>query len=315
MSRWGYVLRRLAWAVLATYLVLSVTWALVAIPPDPSEASARFAAAQRGSAYATVADEDRSLATRYVDWVGGFLTLQWGRSTSRGAPVTDVMARAIPVTLTYLVPAVALAAVGGAAVGLAAAVARRRWPERVVAAGAYLGMSLPNFWLATLLLLLFGGELGVIRFAYDQESPVWAAQNAKRLALAAGVVATYLVASQVRYARAESAEVRHAAFVKTARAKGGGRLLVGRHVVRNTLVPLVSLFFTDLLGVLVFTAYVVEVVFGIPGLGSVSFGAFVDRDVPLVVAAVLVPVFVGIFGNLLQDLAYVVLDPRVGSEG
>ncbi len=316
MSRAGYVLRRLVWVLLATYLVLSVTWALVAIPTDPTEAAEAFAiAVQGGSPYENVADPSEPILDRYLTWVGGFVTFEWGRSATHGAPVTAVVAEAIPVTLTYLVPAVLLAAAGGVAVGLTTAAARRRWPERAVAALSYVGMSLPNFWLATLLLLLVGGHYGWIRFAYDPQSPVWAAQNAKRLVLAAVVVATYLVASQVRYARAETAETRTAEFVRTARAKGAGRLRVGRHVVRNAMLPLVSLFFTDLLGVLVFTSYIVEVVFGIPGLGLVSYEAMVDRDIPLVVATVLVPVFVAIFGNLLQDLAYVALDPRIGTEG
>lgn len=313
--RW-YVVRRVAWAVVATYLVLSVTWALVALPGNPNEMGAAFAAAARGdSAYAGIRDQSRPLLDRYLDWLVGFSTLQWGRSETRFVPVTEVVAGAVPVTLTYVVPAVLLAAVGGVAVGLATVATRRRWPERLVTAGAYLGMSLPNFWLATLLLLFFGGHLGWIRFAYDPESSVWAAQNAKRLALAAVVLASYLVASQVRYARAESAEYVAADFVTTARAKGAGRLRVGWHVLRNAVVPLVALFFADLLAVLVFTAYIVEVVFGIPGLGQVSYDAIRSRDVPLVVATVLVPVLFGIVGNLVQDLLYAALDPRIGVEG
>ena len=127
------------------------------------------------------------------------------------------------------------------------------------------------------------------------------------------MLGTSLLAGQARYARAESSEYVNAEFVKLLRAKGASGWAVARHLLRNAAVPLLSLFFADLLVIVALNIFVLEVVFGIPGLGQLSYEAIQNRDLPLILGTVMVLVFAGIFGNLFQDITYRTLDPRIGA--
>ena len=116
----------------------------------------------------------------------------------------------------------------------------------------------------------------------------------------------------MRYARAEALEYVEAEFVKTAKAKGvDERTIVLKHVFRPAAVPLATILVGDLLGIIFVGSYLIEVVFGIPGLGLLSFKAITNQDTALVFGTVFVPTFLAIIGNLAQDIAYVVLDPRI----
>jgi peptide/nickel transport system permease protein len=115
----------------------------------------------------------------------------------------------------------------------------------------------------------------------------------------------------LRYARAEALEYVDQEFVKLLRSKGSGPVVIARHVVRNAAIPLVSLFFSELFAVLAVEVIVIERVFGIPGLGRTVLRAVNGRDLPLVVGVAITVALVGVAANLLQDVAYRVLDPRV----
>ena len=328
MSARRYLLGRAVWAVVAVWLVLSVTWAFVALTRDPNRALAMWGvalsggdAAAVGEAYEAARGRDASLVVQYLRVMGNLVTLQWGFSVSRNAPVLAVVGRGVVVSGAYLLPAVVVSVVAGVGGGLLAAVSRGTVRERVLLAVAYLGVSVPSFVLAVFAQryvvapLDLGGNvpdtaasLGPVRV--DGLGVVFGIPG--RLAVAAAVVAALLLASQVRYARAESLEHLGTPYAKTARAKGAGPWRVARHAVRNAALPLVSLAFTDLLGVLLVTMIVVELVLGIPGLGAVTYEAAQARDVPLLLGASLIPVLFGVVGNLVQDVAYAVLDPRVG---
>ena len=126
------------------------------------------------------------------------------------------------------------------------------------------------------------------------------------------VLSTSAIASEMRYARAESLEYVHAEFVKTARAKGlSENEVTVRHIFRPAMVPLITILVGDILGLLFAGAYVIEYIFQIPGLGLISYNAIIQQDTPLVLATVLIPVFIAIIGNLIQDICYTMLDPRI----
>lgn len=330
MSDRGYLLGRVAWAVVAVWIVLSATWAFVALTQDPNRALAMWGvalsggdAAAAGEAYEAARGRSGSLFVQYVRVMTNLVTLQWGYSVSRNAPVLAVVGRGIVVSTAYLLPAVVVSVVAGVAGGLLAAIDRQTARERVILTLAYVGVSVPSFVLAVFAQryvvepLDLGGNVaetavtvGSVRV--DGLGVVLGIPG--RLAVAGAVVTALLLASQVRYARAESLEHLGTAYAKTARAKGAGPWRVARHALRNAALPLVSLVFTDVLGVLVVSMIVIELVLGIPGLGAVTYGAAQARDVPLLLGATLVPVVFGVVGNLVQDLAYTLLDPRVGLE-
>lgn len=315
--RW-YVLRRLAFAVLTIYLVLSITFVFFAFTPDPNRALVQFQAAMAGesgeeavSRFNEIRNYDEPILERYVDWMIGYATFDWGFSWSRGAPVLDVIVDRLAVTLAYFVPAMALSVAGGILVGLYSAARRNTLPDYLVTVAGYLGVSVPHFVVAELLVIVHRSRLDSELIGYDPELPMTAAMNAHQLGLAALVLAATMLAGQMRYTRAESLDRLNEAFVKTARAKGAGSRRVARHVLRNAAVPLLTLLVTDLFSMLILAVYVVEVVFEIPGVAALSYQAILDRDIGLIFGTAMIPITVAVFGNLLQDLAYTALDPRV----
>lgn len=334
MSRAAFLLRRVGFAVVAVYLVVSVAFLFVAVPPDPGEASVAWNAARKSGgdeaqveaavqAYREARNLDDPLGERYVRWLVDVTTLDWGTSFESGRPVLAVIGEAVPYTALYVVPAMLLSVLVGLGVGVFAAVNHGSWKDRLAATSAYVGMSFPNFWFGQIAFFFLVYEFSVIGsqpgVAPSGEPMLGGTGPLAPYVLlhmvpAALVLATSLLAGQARYARAQSLEYVGSEFVKLLRAKGASNLRVAGHVLRNAAIPMVSLFFTEMLAVLVLNIYVIEAVFNIQGLGTVTLRAVQQRDLPVVLGATMVVVVVGIAGNLLQDVAYASLDPRVGEE-
>lgn len=319
--RW-YLLRRIAWTIFGAYLLLTGAFFLFAYTPDPNEDLIAFAAGYGAenpvqaqeealAAYREARNYDRPVLDRYRDWMVGYATFNWGWSYSRGEPVVDLILDRLPVTLAYLVPAVVLATLTGIGLGLAAALDRHGVVDVLVTSLSYLGVGLPAFFLGEALIAIAIRELGWYGALWDPRYGLWTVQNLSSLALPAIVVAANLLAVQVRYARAEALEFLPEDFVRRLHASGASTLDVARHVLRNAAFPLVSLLFTEMLAVLFVTIYVLEVVFEVPGVGMLAYDAIHQRDIGLILATTLIPAFVGLLGNLIQDVAYTVLDPRV----
>jgi peptide/nickel transport system permease protein len=321
VSRLRFLARRSAFAVLSAWIVLTVVFLLVAVPDNPQVAAVKYAAAMAGNdpqkaaaAYRAAHNLDKSLFWRYRHWMVNVATLQWGRSQSMGRPVVDVLFSRVPYTLLYVVPGVLASVAAGVGLGVLSAFERGTWVDRANTASAYLGYAVPNFYIGSVFLVLVATPVGWKMSGYDLEVPLLATENLIRALAPAAVLATTLTASQLRYTRSLSMDFLGEDFVKLVRAKGAPPTRVARHVLRNAAVPLLTLVFADLVGVLVLNVYVLEFVFDVPGLGDVSLAAIRDRDVPLVLGSAFVLVLVGVLGNYFQDVAYTVLDPRVDEE-
>ncbi|WP_336034869.1 ABC transporter permease [Halobacterium yunchengense] len=327
MSYASFVARRAAFAVLAAFVVVSITFAVVVSMPNV-QLGAELASAERAGASDAEIEQIREefwerrggeagALDRYVDRMTGIVTLDWGTSYELQRPVTAVIADRLPYTLAYVVPGVALSFIAGSLFGVASAFRRNGAFDRTSRLTAYLLMGVPTFWVVHYLntlhpwtmpwleptLYAFGGSPRV--------SQVWAFDHPARYALPSVVLALGLAAGLLQHSRAESLEYERRAFVKLVRAKGAGRLRVARHVLRNAAIPILTLSFVEVLGVLMLNVYIVEAVFDIPGLGSISLFAIKTQDLPLIVGSTLVLVFIGIGGNLLQDLLYGYLDPTI----
>lgn len=316
--------------MLAAYLVLSGAFIMFAYTPDPNKALVKFsaggeavgdptmnvseAAKEAVQAYEEARNYDKPVLQRYKNWMVGYATLNWGWSVSRGEPVVDVIADRAPVTLVYLVPAILLSVFGGVAVGLYAAANPGGLFDRFATAVAYVGFGLPSFWLGVWIPIIAVERLHWYQVFYDTRYGLWTVENLGALAVPMVVVALGMLPVQIRYARTESLEYYHAEFVRTLRANGAGLRDVLRHVLRNALLPLTSLFVAEVLTILFVTVYVVEVVLGIPGLGRAAYSAIEQRDIGLILATTILPVLVGLVGNLLQDIVQVLLDPRIDDE-
>jgi peptide/nickel transport system permease protein len=332
-----YVAGRLAWAGFAALAVLSAYFALLSLAPDAEQARFAFRAAARGAdvseaqrTYERLRGLDRPLFERYAEFVGNVARGNFGWSFSRDRPVRAALLEALPYTLQYAAPSALIAVVVGYAVGLYAALHRRTPADHAASALAFFGISVPDFWLGIVSLLLFAvlaPEVAVLGFdvlplpSYYRtgvvlDSGFLSVANARQLLLPVFVVSTGAVAANARYARAEATEYVRATFVKAARARGADdRRVLFRHVLRPALVPLLTVLLTDLLALLLAGAYLTEVVFQIPGVALLGYEALRAGDTPLVVATTLLPVLAVLLGNLVQDVAYRALDPRIGYGG
>lgn len=325
----GYVLKRTAWALVATYVIVTITFVLMYITPDAQIAQIQFQAAQEGTdpqqaveAYEQARGLDRPFHERYFDFVGNIFSGNWGWSYYRSQPVTEALIQAIPYSMMYGVPALIISTVAGVVIGLYSATNQYTKSDYAATLFAFAGISIPNFWFAIILLLVFGSWLGWVPILFDAGaarvdgelalSAIFSWENIRQLILPIVVLATGAIASLMRYARAEALEYVEAEFVKTAKSKGvDDRRILYKHIFRPASIPLATILVGDILGIVFVGSYLIEVVFGIPGLGTLSFRAIMNQDPALVMGTVFVPTFVAIIGNLAQDIAYTVLDPRI----
>jgi peptide/nickel transport system permease protein len=227
-------------------------------------------------------------------------------------PVARLLADAAPVTLAYLVPSLVLATLLGLLGGLYRSVGEG--PPAWLAGGAvHFWVALPTF-LGGVLTLRWLQHRGGVTMVYDPAFGPFAGPNLPVVALATAFTALGLGAAQARYVHAETAEYVGMDFVKTLRAGGAPRLALARHLLRNALVPLLSLVVTQTLTTLVLTVFVVEFVFVLPGLGDLALDAIRSRNDRVVVGLIVVTVLVAAAGDLFQDVAGALLDPRVTEE-
>ena len=311
----------------AAFLVVSITFGVVVSMPNV-QLGAEIASAQRsGATDAQIQHlreefwEQRGGKTgaldRYVDRMTGIATLDWGESYELQRPVTDVLAQRLQYTLAYVVPGVLSAFLVGSLVGVASGLRRNTGFDRAARLGAYLLMGLPAFWVVHFLDTKYRWTMPWLEptlhaFGASVRIPlVWSFDHPLRYAWPTLVLSIGLAAGLLQHSRAESLEYERAEFVKLLRAKGAGRLRVARHVVRNAAIPILTLSFVEVLGVLMLNVYIIEAVFNIPGLGAISLFAIKNQDLPLIIGSTLVLVFIGIGGNFLQDLLYGYLDPSI----
>ncbi|WP_458188853.1 ABC transporter permease [Haladaptatus sp. NG-WS-4] len=315
-----YLARRVLWTVFAAYLLLSVIFLVYAYAPDPGKERAGILTAMSGGtveqgeqAYAQARNYDEPVLDRYVKWIVGYTTLDWGTDIE-GQPVTDRLETAIPLTLVYLIPAIVLSTLLGTVIGLYSAVHQHGYVDRIVTAVTYPGLGVPSFWLASWASVLVLERVSIQASYFDHRYGLWSPENLPFMVLPMLVLTVNLLAVQIRYARSTSLEYVPAEFVKTLRANGATARDVSRHVLRNAALPLVSLFFAETITILFVTILVVETVFGLPGFGALAFQALKARDGALILATTMIPIFIGLVGNLVQDVAYAVIDPRVNYE-
>jgi peptide/nickel transport system permease protein len=330
-----YVARRLLWAVLVTWIVLTLVFAGLTLSPNPSIQRATVRCAVSGADPAECRQaikEQRGLnepvIDRYVNYVLNMYAGDWGFSRLRHQPVWDAIATAWPYSAQFLIPAVILSVLIGYSIGLYSAFHQYTKADHLGSLSAYFGISLPEFWYAIILILFFGvmvKEMSIFGVSLEPlglpvyyrsripEQYGWFSwKNIRQLILPTFVILTTSLAAQMRFCRAQTLEHINAEFVKVAKAKGAGEYrLMLRHVFRVALVPLSTFLIGQFLALLWVGALVVEVIFQIPGIGLLGYKALINQDTSLVMATFLIPTFLAVFGYLVQDLAYVALDPRI----
>jgi peptide/nickel transport system permease protein len=308
-----YLLRRLASMVPVVLVVSVVVFSLIHLTPgDPvaimlrEEADPATAAALRAAL-----GLDRPLPIQYLTWLGRAARGELGRSIRTNQPVSQAILERLPVTLTLAAAATLLALLVALPAGIVSAVRRNSLADVAGTVAALSGVSLPNFWLAILLIFVFSVTLGWLP-PLGWVSPLrdpWG--GLRSLVLPAVTLGTAMAAVVMRMTRSSLLEVLQLDFVRTARAKGlreGGVLL--RHALRNALIPVVTVVGLQA-GALLGGAIITETVFALPGVGRLLVDAIFQRDFPLVQGVVLFLALNFLVINLAVDLAYAVLDPRI----
>ncbi|USZ70302.1 ABC transporter permease [Natronosalvus halobius] len=324
MSMTWYIGRRLAWALLASFIIMSVTFGFLTASPNPATSTVAWEAAQEGDnpedaieTYEQTRGENRPLSEQYIDFMVSMYTLDWGDSYTYDTDVMEVIGNSWVYSALIVVPSTIIAVVVGFAVGIYSSTHQYTKSDYAATFFAFFGISVPNFWLSIMLILIFGVMLQWLPASYspDRSMAFWSLEHVKYLIMPIFVLTTAAVASEMRYARAETLEYVNAEWVKSARAKGVSEWrIMYHHIFRPATPVLITILVADFVGIIFSTAYIVEVIFGIPGLGLVSYNALIRMDTPLVLATTLVPVILAILANLLQDILYTVLDPRISYE-
>ena len=248
---------------------------------------------------------------QYFRWAGGLITLDWGRSIQTNERVVDIFKRAYPVTLQLSLLSFLVISTIGIPIGVLAAVKQDTWVDYIFRGLAILGLAMPTFWLALLILLalsLWFNWIPPVEFVNLWEDPRTSLTQLIFPAVALGLSAQ---GTTMRMTRSQLLEVMREDYVRTARAKGlAERFVIFRHALRNALLPVLTIL-GILLGVLLGGTIVIEIVFNIPGLGRPVINAVSSLDQPVLQVVVLAFTLIFLVLNLLVDLAYALLDPRI----
>jgi peptide/nickel transport system permease protein len=308
-----FLVRRLLFSVVVVAGVVTITFALLhMIPGDPvdailgTEANPESRAALRHEL-----GLDRPLLTQYATWWWHLLHGDLGRSVMVKEPVSDLILQRLPTTIPLAILSMTIAIAIAIPAGVISALRRNTWLDGAVSMLAFSGLSIPGFWLGALLILGFavhwqwfppGGYVSVF------SDPI---EGLRHLLLPAIALGTTFAAALTRMLRSSLLEVLSRDYIRTARAKGQREYsIILRHALRNALIPAVTIVGVQV-GVLLSGALVIEQIFSLPGIGRLTVQAVLDRDFPLVQGCIIVIAVIFVFANLLTDLLYVYLDPRI----
>ena len=303
-----YLLIRFGRALATVFGVVSLVFLLVhLIPGDPIDAILGDQAAPEDRAALRAALRlDRPLPEQYRAFLDDVISGDLGRSfRARERSVADMIGEVLPYTAALALASMLIAIAAALPLGVLAAVRRGSFWDRSASTVAMLGIAIPHIWLGPLLVLAFGVKLRILPLPGDD------ATRAASLILPALTVGSALVAILTRQTRAALLEVLSEQYILAARARGvSERALLFKHALRNALLPVMTVAAAQL-GALLSGTVIAEKIFERPGLGSLFLEAFFDRDIPVVQGCVLVVAISYVSVNLLIDMLYGVVDPRV----
>jgi len=314
-----YIVKRLLYAIIIAWGILTITFILVRVgPSSPADKYLANVAARGGDpAQVTAAVEaryglDKPIYVQYFDYMGNLFRGNWGWSFGTSMPVIELIETHWIYSFQLILLSSLFAAFLGMLIGIYSAVKQYTRTDYAFTFLSFIGISIPNFWLGIMLILVFSVKFGIFKTYYDTTLPIFSLDNLKALVLPVITLGTGMLAGYVRYTRSAMLDNLKKAFVTTARAKGlPERTVIGKHVFRNALLPLVTIIMFDLGSIVFGGAYLTEIIFGIPGLGQISFNAIFANDYPVVVAVTLIGTLMVLLVNLATDISYTYLDPRI----
>jgi peptide/nickel transport system permease protein len=302
-----FVLRRLGYAVLSLFLLSVTIFLFVRVTGDPTVLLVEPGASQADmEALRAELGLDRSLAVQYVTFLRDIVRGDFGRSFYYRTPVLELYVSRLPNSLLLALAAMAFSLIIGIPSGIMAAVRVGGWWDSAGKTFALLGLSMPSFWVGLLLILFFSVYLGWL--PSSGSGTVW------HVLMPAFALGWYFAAAHMRLTRSSMLEVLGSEYVKLARLKGLPELrVIAKHAFKNALIPVLTLAGINLV-LMVNVAVVVETVFAWPGIGRLLYEGIAFRDFPVVQATVLLAGSMIVVVNLVVDVLYAVIDPRIRYE-
>jgi peptide/nickel transport system permease protein len=314
-----YILRRVLWGGVLLFVVSALTFVLFDLLPSGDPARLRAGRGASPQAVAHIRHElglDKPIYTQFYDYVKGIvLHFDLGYSYFSHASVESLIADRLPATVSLAAGAILIWLLVGVSVGIVSAVRRRTLLDRSAMGTALLFISAPEYWLGLLALFLFAADIGKIPVFPGAGSYVALSADPGKwlssLVLPWLVLAASFAAIYARLLRGSLIEVLGEDYIRTARAKGlSERRVVMRHGVRGAITPLITVLGLDV-GTLLGGALLIEVVFDIPGVGRLNYDAITHADFPIVQGTILLAALFIVVANILVDISYAYLDPRV----
>ncbi len=315
-----YILRRVLIAIPLIFGVLTLTFFIIRLAPgDPTMLYLAPGVSPK------VAEQLRAqfglndpLPIQYVKWLASVVRGDFGQSFSYMRPVFEVIAEAAPITLMLSTLALSLQFFWGILLGVLSAVKQGTFYDRGLTILALFLYSMPEFWLSLMLIIIFALKLGLLPASGLESVGAESLPLGERwldkvlhLLLPVFVLSLGSAAGLARYVRGSMLEVLKQDYIRTARAKGlKEHVVIYKHALRNALLPVVTILGNSL-PILISGALFVEVIFAIPGMGRITVEAIFARDYPLIIANTFISAVLIILGNLIADVLYAIVDPRI----
>jgi len=312
-----FLLQRASVSVLTLFLISLIVFTGVRlIPGDPARVLAGTDADETGLEQVRQKyGLNDPIPVQYLRWIGLALRGDLGESIRTRESVTRIVGLKLPITLQLAAYALLVALVIALPAGILAAVRRNSLWDYLLSGASLCGVSIPNFWLGIMLILLLSVRLGWLPasgYVPPMQDPLG---NTQRMLMPAFVLGVALAAVLMRQTRNSMIEVLSADYIRTAYSKGlPGAVVVLRHAIRNGLIPVITIFGLQM-GALISGAVVTEQIFVVPGFGRLIVEAVFTRDYPLVQGVVLITASAYVLINLLVDLSYSLLNPRIRVKG
>jgi len=302
---WKYILKRILLALFTVFLICVITFALMnAIPGGPFNKEKALSEATIASLNARY-NLDKPLYVQFFMYMKNLLHGDFGVSLKNGREIKGIISESFPVSCRLGLSAVVVALILGTIFGSLAALMRNKWPDRLIIFFSTLFTAVPSFVLATLLLLVFSIKLGWI--------PVWSAENTNYL-LPVIALAAYPMAYTTRLAKTSMLDALSQDYIRTAKAKGVSKYkVIFKHALRNSLLPIITYAGPEI-AYIITGSMVVETVFTVGGIGSKFVSAISNRDYTMIMATTIFLATLMVFANVICDLLYKVVDPRIKYE-
>ncbi|HWR89423.1 MAG TPA: ABC transporter permease [Dissulfurispiraceae bacterium] len=320
-----YIAKRLLLMIPLIFGITLITFVVIHLAPGgPVEVETEMslkASAQARENLKKLYGLDKPVHEQYIDWISRFVRLDFGVSFVDGKAVVAKIRERIPVTLTINLLSLLLIMIIAIPIGVISSIRQYSLFDKITTVFVFVGFSTPTFWLALLLMIVFGVTLGLLPISGIQSIDVSGMTFPQRLAdwaahlvLPLGLSAFGGIAGLSRYCRSSMLEVIRQDYIRTARAKGlAESTVVIRHALRNALMPVVTILGLAVPG-LIGGSVIFETIFAIPGMGQLFYASAMSRDYPTIMGILVIGAVLTLIGNLIADVSYALVDPRIRRE-